>query len=356
MSSDGGFLGWRRPRPLTRARLATTLTVCLLATVVIVLVAPLLGVTMTPSGRAFEVMSPSAVTDAGSIDHAILVGQRLPRVLSALVIGAALAAAGCALQALLRNPLAEPFTLGVSSGSSLAAVIAIRLGLGGALAGMGVSVAALLGAAGVVLLVWRLARVGDRLPAATLLLAGVTMAMFCSAASMLVQYTADFAEVSRMLRWMMGGLETMRYAPLWRATVPIAVGLAVLWWHARDLNAMAAGPEAAASVGVSVGRVQRVVFAVASLLVGAAIALGGPIGFVGLMVPHALRALLGPDHRVLLPASMLVGGALLVVCDTLARLVIAPAQLPVGVVTALIGGPFFVGILLAGKRRAWSAG
>lgn len=351
-----GFFAWRRPQALTRARLLATVGGCLAVTALIVLVAPLLGVGMTRAGRAFEVMSPGALIDDGSIDHAILVGQRLPRVLSALVIGAALAAAGCALQALLRNPLAEPFTLGVSSGSSLAAVIAIRLGIGGALGGMGVGLAALAGAGGAVFLVWRLARVGDRLPAATLLLAGVTMSMFCSAASLLVQYTADFAEVSRMLRWMMGGLEAMSLGPVVRAAVPIGCGLALLWWRARELNALAAGPEAAASVGVSVGRVQAEVFVVASLLVGCAIALGGPIGFVGLMVPHALRALLGPDHRVLLPASMLVGGALLVVCDTVARLAIAPAQLPVGVVTALLGGPFFVGILLAGKRRAWGAG
>ncbi|MCB0325953.1 MAG: iron ABC transporter permease, partial [Bdellovibrionales bacterium] len=173
-----------------------------------------------------------------------------------------------------------------------------------------------------------------------------------------VQYTAEFAEVSRMVRWMMGGFEVVRYGTLLRAGVAIGIGLLILLSLARDLNALAAGAEAAASVGVSVGRAQSLVFIAASLLVGASIAIGGPIGFVGLMVPHALRALVGPDHRVLLPASMLAGGALLVLCDTFARLAIAPAQLPVGIVTALLGAPFFLMILVRGKRGAqlWGGG
>ena len=338
----------------TRRRAALVLGGVLALTALVVLVAPLVSIELDRDGRHLTLASPSALWGDG-LEHQLVVWQRLPRVLGALVIGAALAGAGCALQALLRNPLAEPFTLGVSSGSSLAAVLAIRFGLGASLGGLGVSIAALIGAAGAVALVWALARTGDRLPAATLLLAGVTLAMFCGAASMLVQYTAGFSEVIRMLRWMMGGLESLRFVAVVRAAAPILLGLLVLWWHARALNALAAGSDAAASLGVRVGRVQLVVFATASLLVGAAIALGGPIGFVGLMVPHALRALVGPDHRVLLPASILLGGALLVVCDTIARLALAPDQLPVGVVTALLGGPFFVGILVVGKRRAWAA-
>jgi iron complex transport system permease protein len=144
----------------------------------------------------------------------------------------------------------------------------------------------------------------------------------------------------------------MQLGAVGHATLPILGGLAVLLAHARELNALAAGPEAAASVGVAVGRTQVVVFAVASLLVGAAIALAGPIGFIGLIVPHALRAVLGPDHRLLIPASMLGGAVLLTVCDTLARTITAPAQLPTGALTAVLGGPFFVMILVGQKRRA----
>jgi len=268
-------------------------------------------------------------------------------------MGGALAAAGAAFQALLRNPLAEPFTLGVSSGSALAAVIAIRFGLGGALGGYGVTVAALVGAVATITLVWQLGRVGSNLPASTLLLAGITLTMFCSAMAMLIQFTADFIESRQMVEWMMGGLtDVWGWDRLERAAVPLGLGVVVLIGHGRALNALAGGIEAAASVGVDTGRVQTVVFAVASLLVGACIALAGPIGFVGLMVPHAVRAVIGPDHRVLIPASILIGGAFLCACDAIARLILQPhTQIPVGVVTALIGGPFFLFLLLRAKRH-----
>ncbi|HSN24916.1 MAG TPA: iron ABC transporter permease, partial [Kofleriaceae bacterium] len=281
-----------------------------------------------------------------------LVGVRLPRVLASLLVGGALSAAGCALQGWLRNPLADPFTLGISSGSSLAAVLAIRLGLERWIGGWGIGAAALAGAALTLLLVERLARVGKNLPPATVVLAGVTISMFCAAASVLVQYTSDFTDVSHMLAWMMGSLDSVRMIGVEYAAVPTVLALIVLVAFARELNALAAGPDVAASLGVAVGRAQVIVFALASLLVGAAIALGGPIGFIGLIVPHTLRAVIGPDHRALLPASIFGGAILLVLCDTLARTVIAPAHLPTGAVTAVMGGPFFVAILVRQKQRA----
>jgi len=331
---------------LTRGRLAVALLACTALCLLVVAVAPL--VTSAGPGRPISMLSPSAIWDQGMAGR-IFWEIRLPRVLAALLCGAALAGAGCAFQAVLRNPLAEPFTLGVSSGASLAAVIAIRLGVDSVLGTAGIGAAAVVGALVAVAVVWQLGRVGSQLPAATLILAGVTVSMFASAVSLVVQYTSDFVEVSRMLRWMMGGLEWTRYPTVLRAAGPIAAGAVVLLWCGRSLNALAAGPEAAASVGVAAGPVQTITFAAASLLVGASIAVAGPVGFVGLIVPHALRALVGPDHRVLLPTSMLCGGALLAVCDTLARLL---SELPVGVVTALLGGPFFLVILVRGKRTA----
>jgi iron complex transport system permease protein len=288
-------------------------------------------------------------------ERSIFVGLRLPRVLAAAAIGAGLGVAGAAFQALLRNPLAEPYTLGVASGASLAAVIAIRFGLASALGTSAVGVAALIGSLATVALVYRLARVGNRLPPATLLLAGITIAMFCSAATMLLQYTADFTEVYRIVRWMMGGLDAVRYTTLLRAAIAIAVGVAAVLYLAPDLNALAGGEEAAASVGVDVRRTVFVGLGAASLIVGAAIAVAGPIGFVGLIVPHALRAVVGPDHRVLIPASALGGAGLLCLCDTLAHLALAPAELPVGVVTAVLGGPFFLYLLVRhkGTSRLW---
>jgi iron complex transport system permease protein len=278
---------------------------------------------------------------------------RLPRVLGGALVGACLAGAGCAFQAVLRNPLAEPYALGVSSGASLAAFLAIHLGIDQTILGQsGIGLAALAGAALTVLLVYRLARVGSDLPPATLLLAGITIAMFCSAASMLIQYLAGFGETQRMVRWLMGGLDGLMFPALVRAAPPIGVGLLLLLYLGRDLNALSAGGDAAASVGVEPARATGLAFATASLLVGGAIALSGPIGFVGLVVPHALRALVGPDHRVLLPCAMLGGGALVVACDALARVALAPAELPVGVVTALFGGPFFLYLLLRDRTRS----
>ncbi len=339
---------------LTGKRLAVTLLICLAIAAAIGVIAPLFGVTMARGGRAIEWLGPSAF-DPSSPDHPIL-WIRIPRVLASFLVGGALAGAGCALQALLRNPLAEPFTLGISSGSSLAAVLAIRLGLEGG--GFGINFAALLGAVATLFVVWRLAAIGRQLPPATLVLAGVTVSMWCSAASVLIQYTSDFSDVSHMLRWMMGGLDSMRLSSVGYAAGPILFGIVVLIAFARELDALAAGPEAAASVGVAVARTQVIVFAVSSLLVGAAIALAGPIGFIGLIVPHALRAVIGPGHRALLPASVLGGGVLLVLCDTLARTAIAPAQLPTGAVTAVLGGPLFVSILIRQKRQAalWGRG
>ncbi len=327
-------------------RFLAVIAIAIAVTAVIALFAPLVG---SSSGH-FELFGLDAYgTD--SPDHPIL-WVRLPRLYASLITGAALAGAGCALQALLRNPLAEPFTLGISSGSSLAAVLAIRFGAESAFGHGAIGVAALLGAAGTMAVVWQLGRIGKQLPPATLVLAGVTIAMFCASASVLIQYTSDFAEVSHMLSWMLGGLESVRLVWVEYASVPIGIGLVVLVAYARELNALAAGPEAAASVGVAVGRTQTVIFACASLLVGCAIAVAGPIGFVGLIVPHALRALLGPDHRILLPASMLGGAAVLTICDTLARTVIPLNHLPTGAVTAVLGALFFLGILFGQKRRA----
>jgi iron complex transport system permease protein len=340
-----------RGKALTAKRLWSIVGVCLVATAIVAVIAPLIGAGMTRDGFRVELMGPSAF-EPGSTDHVVLWTVRVPRVLATLLVGGALAGAGAALQALLRNPLAEPFTLGISSGSSLAAVLAIRLGLDSVLGAPGVGTAALAGAALTLLLVERLARIGRHLPAATLVLAGVTISMSCAGASVIVQYTSDFAEISRMLRWMMGGFDTVRLEVIGWAAIPIGVGLVVLLMHARSLDAIAAGPEVAASLGVSVPRTERVVFATASLLVGVAIALAGPIGFIGLIVPHAVRALFGPDHRVLLPASVFGGAILLTVCDTLARIVIAPAQLPTGALTAMLGGPFFIYLLLSQRRRA----
>ncbi len=331
---------------LTARRLATICVIAATACFVVGALAPLLGLVNDHGSWHLELLGITARFDPTIFD------VRLPRVLASLLTGAALAGAGCALQALLRNPLAEPFTLGISSGSSLGAVLAIRIGAERWFGYGAIGAASLVGAMVTLLAIWRLAQVGRHLPPATLILAGVAISMFCSSASLLIQYTSDFTDVMHILGWMMGGLDAARLAWVEYAAVPILGGLVVLILYGKEMNALAAGAEVAASLGVSVARTQLVLFAVSSLLVGSAIAVVGPIGFIGLVVPHALRAIIGPDHRALLPASMFGGAITLTICDTLARTLIPWNHLPTGAVTAVLGVPLFFGILLANKARA----
>jgi iron complex transport system permease protein len=335
---------------LDRRGLAVRLAAAAGFAIVALAVALFVDVEATATGRALVYLDPRDLVGDGDLAFGFWT-YRVPRVLAGLLCGAALATAGTTFQAALQNPMAEPYTLGVSSGASLAAVIAIRLGLARTALGTGaIGLCAMLGAALTVALVWRLARVGDRLPPATLLLAGITLAMFCAAGSMLVQFTADFGEIYQMVHWMFGGLDVLG-RPLARAAPFLGLGLLVLLTQGRALNALAAGPDAAASLGVAPRRAILTGFVGASLLVGVTIAIAGPIGFVGLIVPHALRALLGPDHRVLLPAAMLGGGGFLVLCDAVGRVLLPQSELPIGLITALLGGPFFLVVIVGAKRR-----
>jgi len=342
---------------LTRRRLAAALALAALFAVAALLLCPLIGY----QGRSgIGWLDPGALLRGArgerTLDWIYWSQWRMPRALAAMAVGAGLAGAGCALQAALRNPLAEPFTLGIAPGASLAAVIAFQLGVDAdALGGAGIAVAALAGSAVTIYAAWRLARVGTSLPPATLLLAGITLASFYSAANMLVLHLSDYRDVSRILHWMMGGFQATGWAPLLASAVPIVLGLGVLLVRARDLNALAAGEEAAASVGVAAGRTTTVAFAASALIVGAAIALAGPIGFVGLIVPHMVRGLVGPDHRVLLPVAALVSGGLLVIADTAARIITAPDEIAVGILTAMIGAAFFLYLLVREKQsgRLW---
>lgn len=274
---------------------------------------------------------------------------RLPRVAMAFLAGAALAVAGMAFQAMFRNPLATPFTLGVSSGASLGAAIGIHTGLAFRLLGIpAVTWLAFAGALAAIGLVYGLTRTQRGLSTATMLLAGVAVSFFFSSMILLLQYLSDFTRTFRMLRWVMGGLEQIvGFDEVLHVFPFVVAGSLVLLYLTHELNLITTGEELAIARGVEVPRTKLVVFVVSSLMVGAVVAMCGPIGFVGLMVPHICRLLVGADHRWLAPASLLFGGAFLTLCDTVARTVIAPAELPVGVITALLGGPFFLGLLLS---------
>jgi iron complex transport system permease protein len=257
------------------------------------------------------------------------------------------------MQAILGNPLASPYTLGLAGGASFAAVLTMKLGLGiGFLGGAAVPVAAFLGALVAAATVWALARLGRRghMTPEGLLLAGVTLGFIASAGVLVVQYVSEPLDIARMVRWMMGGLGVVGYGVILAMAPVLLPGLALLFMQVGKLNQIAFSEEFAASRGVDVRRVRLVVLFGTALATGAVVAAAGPIAFVGLIVPHAVRFLGGPDHRSLLPCSFLCGGAFLVVCDTVARSVTPPSEIPVGVLTALLGGPFFLW-MLATRRR-----
>lgn len=278
-------------------------------------------------------------------DAVILFHTRLPRVLLAAIVGGALAVSGAALQALLRNPLAEPHLVGISSGAALAAALALvtmPVVFGHALVA---PVAAFAGALASIWIVVRLAFVGARVEPTTLLLIGVIYNAFTGALLMFLNSIADLYQVHGVLFWLMGHIGTRDYAMLAALALYSLAGLALLFWHARDLDCLSLGDERAAELGVNVEWARRMVFVAAALLVGAVVSVSGLIGFVGLVVPHLMRLLFGADHRLLLPASYLAGAIFLVWADTVARTVLGATEIPVGVVTALCGAPVFAYLL-----------
>lgn len=279
-------------------------------------------------------------------DEHIVWNLRLPRVLLGAVVGASLAMAGAALQALTRNPLADPFLFGVSSGAALAAVASLT-GVLGPLAGLSLPAAAFVGALATTVVVFALAADHGRLDVLRLVLSGVAVAQVCSALTtlLLLRVSGRDGAVTSVLAWLAGSLARATWGGLVAPLVATVIGAVALLAVASSLNAVALGDDTALAVGVDVGRLRVVVFVITSLLVGVVVARSGAIGFVGLMVPHAARRFVGTDHRRLLPWAAYGGAVLMVIVDLVGRVVIAPNEVPVGVMTALIGGPFFIWIL-----------
>jgi iron complex transport system permease protein len=272
----------------------------------------------------------------------------------AALVGSSLATAGAALQALFRNPLADPATLGVSGGGAVGAAIAIALGWQERVSGVPlVFLASFGGALGAFLLVHRISRVGSLLLPGALLLAGVVVNLIASAAVLTIQYVTDASRALQILRWLIGSLDVIGFDIIWRMLLFLVPCWLVLLALARELHLLAMGEDTAASLGVNVARTEVVVHLVCSLLVGVTVAVGGAIAFVGLIVPHAVRLLFGEDMRIVLPGSLLLGAAFLIAADLVARTALAPNELPVGAITALLGGPAFLWLLH--RRQRYSA-
>ena len=305
---------------------------------------PLIGSTDASLAGALRGESP---------DREILFDVRLPRVLLAGLAGGALALAGVVFQALLRDALATPFTLGVSNGAALGAVLAICLGWRTVAGLPAIWISALAGALCVMALVVSLASEGRRMSSFTLLLTGVTINSIAMAAILFLHYSAGLTQSFAIVRWLMGGIDSPDPGTLagLAAGILFAFGLAV--WKSPQLNLLSVGEDWAATRGVDLRALMRMSFLMGSFLTAAVTAFTGPIGFVGLIVPHALRMVIGADHRLLVPAAFCVGGGFLAVCDTIARTIMAPAEIPVGVITAMLGGPFFIWLLRSRRGSLW---
>lgn len=317
-------------------------TLIFLSTLIILFISSMIG------GTGFILLPAIKGTGAS---RTILLDVRLPRVIMGSLAGAALAAGGVSFQAIFRNPLATPFTLGISSGAAFGAVLAIKFGFTMSFFGLsGLALPACAGAAVSAFLVFALSRSRPDLPGEALLLAGVAVNFFFSAMILMLQYISDFTQSFHTIRWLMGGLSTLGYNEI-SVLFPFALVAPLTAWHLRhELNLILSGDEVAQGRGVDVKKIKKIIFISVSISVGAVTAFCGPIGFVGMMIPHICRMITGGDHGRLIPVSILAGAAFLTSCDTLARTMIYPAEIPVGVITSLLGGPFFLWLLIRKKN------
>jgi iron complex transport system permease protein len=335
---------------LTPRRFAAVLGtgIALLAAAIVASLA--LGPSGLAPGDALRVL----VGGGGPAERDIVLAVRLPRVVLAALVGASLSVAGTLFQALLRNPLADPFVLGVSGGAALGGISVLGLGASFGIGALWVPPAAFAGALVTTLLLFAVAGARGRLSSTSLLLTGVVFNAVASAAIVFIASLSGLVEGTGIFLWLIGSLSSARLELAGAVAIFLALGLACALPLSRGLDLLALGEETAAQLGVDVGLVQRLLLVATSLMVGAAVAVSGLIGFVGLIIPHLLRLVLGPGHRLLVPSAALGGAAFLLVCDTAARVLLPGRELPVGAVTALAGGPLFLVLLRREQLRGGS--
>jgi iron complex transport system permease protein len=278
------------------------------------------------------------------VQETIIIQIRLPRILLGALVGAALASAGAAMQGLFKNPMADPYIIGISSGGALGAAIAIVFHL----TLPTLPFISFLGSISAAFIVYNISKVDEKIPVATLLLSGIAIGAFLSAITSFLMYIAG-ESLHQIVFWLMGGLSSSDWDRIKIITAPLISGMVLLSIYARELNIMLLGDEEAQSLGVEVEKLKKLTIAISALLTGVAVSVSGIIGFVGLIIPHIIRLMLGPDHRILIPAAALMGGIFIVLADIIARTIIAPTELPIGIITAFFGAPFFIYLLQ--KRR-----
>jgi iron complex transport system permease protein len=345
---------WRSSNISVVTRLAAASAVFGVLLIVAALVSLSMGPVSIPVTHVMSIMLEPIGLDFASYsrtEELVIEQLRLPRIIVGALVGMALGVAGATMQGLFRNPMADPGIIGVSAGGALGAVTAIALGITGIFY-QALSVFAFLGAMGAAFLVYGIATVGGRFNMATLLLAGVAVSAFFGAIVSAIMVLVPNNEALReILFWLTGGLDSRSWEHVRLAAPPIIGASAIIFVMSRDLNLLMLGDDEAKSMGVRVGAIRPGLLAAASLITGVAVAVSGTIAFVGLVVPHMLRLVVGPDHRVLIPLSAVGGALFMVIADTIARTVVQPAEFRVGIITAFVGAPFFIFLLIRSKRH-----
>jgi iron complex transport system permease protein len=322
--------------------------------VALVILAMAVGTVYVPFKTIIRViLSNWGLTDNSGIElkyQAIIYSIRFPRVLSAVLIGAALATAGAVMQGMFRNPMADPGIIGVSSGAGLGAVIAIALGLT-AKSIFALPLFASIGALAAAILIFLLSLRGGKVSVFTLILSGIAVSTFLGAAISMVLSFVSKDSVSQFIFWAMGTLYNIRWESIRIVFIPILIGVAILLFFSRELNIMLLGEEEAQSVGLNSSKTRMLLLLLVSIITASAVCISGPISFVGLIVPHIMRLIVGPDHKILLPSSAVGGAIFLVGCDLVARTVFLPQEINVGIVTSLLGAPYFLFLLIKSRKE-----
>lgn len=344
-----------------RVRVRLILILSIIALIGLIILSATIGVASISFMKAVRIMlckiplvgSLIPTNDIEPAQMIIVLNLRLPRIILAALVGAGLSVVGAALQGMFKNPMADPYVLGISSGASLGATIAIVAGLEYTFLGVGITtVFAFIGSISTIICVYTLARVGNRVPGTTLLLSGIAFSfMLSSLVSIIMIFNRN--QVERIIFWVMGSVSSASWNQIALLFPVVSIGVAVIIVFSRDLNIMSTGEETANSLGVEVERVKKCLVLVCSILVAACVSVSGVIGFVGLIIPHTVRLIVGSDHRGVLPFSVIEGAVFMVVCDTIARNAVPPIEIPVGAITSIIGAPYFICLLYKNKKKVF---
>lgn len=331
-----------------------TLAGLILALFLTVIVCLNIGYAFIPFQEVFSILGNQVPGLNTFVDPNLFIGNhpqiildiRLPRILAGVIIGAGLAASGVLYQGVFKNPMADPYVLGVSAGASVGAGAGLLFGSGLSLLGFPIAqTSAFIAALATVFIVYNISRVGSRVPVMTLLLSGIAITILLSAVYEVMQVISTNFELHALVSFAIGGISNVGWSSIWKISPFIIAGIVLSYIYTRDLNMISLGEDTAQHLGVNIERTKKILLTLGAMMTAAAVSISGLIGFVGLMIPHITRLIMGPDHRLLLPASVIVGAIFLVICDAIARILTGAAELPVGVITAIAGGPFFIYLL-----------